>query len=59
MCVNVCVCVYYKYNITLYNLIIRKYKEFVTCVYIVKKTIDVSSFFFFFFGEITDLVLLI
>ena len=51
-----CVCVYYKYNITLYNLIIRKYKEFVTCVYIVKKTIDVSSFFF---GEITDLVLLI
>ena len=36
---NVCECVhiYYKYNITLYNLIIRKYREFVTCVYIVKK----------------------
>ena len=30
-----CVRVYYKYNITLYNLIIRKYKEFVICVYIV------------------------
>ena len=29
--------------ITLYNLIIRKYKEFVTCVYIVKKINDVSS----------------
>ena len=41
MCVNVCV--YYKYNITLYNLIIRKYREFVTCVYIVKKTNDVSN----------------
>ena len=36
---NVCECVrvYYKYNKTLYNLIIRKYREFVTCVYIVKK----------------------
>ena len=41
ICVNcdVCECVrvYYKYNKTLYNLIIRKYREFVTCVYIVKK----------------------
>ena len=49
ICVNCnvceCVCVYYKYNITLYNLIIRKYREFVTCVYIVKKKKknDVSS----------------
>ena len=36
---NVCECVrvYYKYNETLYNLIIRNYREFVTCVYIVKK----------------------
>ena len=34
-----------EYNITLYNLIIRKYREFVTCVYIVKKKKknDVSS----------------
>ena len=30
-------CPYNKYNITLYNLIIKKYREFVTCVYIVKK----------------------
>ena len=36
-----CVHVYYKYNITLYNLRIRKYREFVTCVYIVKKVNDV------------------
>ena len=39
ICVNcdVCECVrvYYKYNITLYNLIIRKYREFVTYVCIV------------------------
>ena len=42
ICVNCdmceCVHVYYKYNITLYNLIIRKYKEFFICVYIVKKS---------------------
>ena len=47
ICVNcdVCesVCIYYKYNITLYNLRIRKYGVFVTCVYIVKKVNDVSS----------------
>ena len=46
ICVNCDVCeyvhVYYEYNITLYNLIIRKYREFVTCVYIVKKVNDVS-----------------
>ena len=46
ICVNYDGCesvrIYYKYNITLYNLIIRKYKEFVTCVYIVKKINDVS-----------------
>ena len=39
ICVNcdVCECVrvYYEYNITLYNLIIRKYREFVTYVCIV------------------------
>ena len=38
-CVNcdLCECVHvlYKYNITLYNLIIKKYKELVTCVYII------------------------
>ena len=38
-CVNCdlceCVRVLYKYNITLYNLIIKKYKELVTCVYII------------------------
>ena len=33
-CMWMCV-VYYKYNITLYNLIIRKYWEFVICVYII------------------------
>ena len=47
ICVNcdVCECmhVYYKCNITLYNLRIRKYGVFVTCVYIVKKVNDVSS----------------
>ena len=47
ICVNcdVCECmhVYYKCNITLYNLRIRKYGAFVTCVYIVKKVNDVSS----------------
>ena len=47
ICVNcdVCECVhvYYKYNITLYNLRIRKYRAFVTCVYILKKVNDVSS----------------
>ena len=37
-CYNVtylCGCLYvqYKYNITLYNLIIKKYRGFVTCVY--------------------------
>jgi len=37
-----CVHVYYEYNIILYNSIIRKYREFVTCVYIVKKVNDVS-----------------
>ena len=46
ICVNYDGCesvrIYYKYNIILYNLIIRKYKEFVTCVYIVKKINDVS-----------------
>ena len=26
-------CTRYKYNITLYNLIIKKYRGFVTCVY--------------------------
>ena len=26
-------CTWYKYNITLYNLITKKYKGFVTCVY--------------------------
>ena len=36
-----CVHVYYKYNITLYNLRIIKYREFVTCVYVVKKVNDV------------------
>ena len=45
ICVNcdVCECVhvYYKYNITLYNLRIIKYREFVTCVYVVKKVNDV------------------
>ena len=45
ICVNcdVCECmhVYYKCNITLYNLRIRKYGVFVTCVYIVKKVNDV------------------
>ena len=30
ICVNVCV--QYKYNIILYNLIIKKYGEFVKCV---------------------------
>ena len=42
---DVCECmhVYYKCNITLYNLRIRKYGVFVTCVYIVKKVNDVSS----------------
>ena len=47
ICVNcdVCECmhVYYKCNITLYNLRIKKYGVFVTCVYIVKKVNDVSS----------------
>ena len=26
-------CTWYKYNITLYNLITKKYRGFVTCVY--------------------------
>ena len=47
ICVNcdVCECmhVYYKCNITLYNLRIKKYGAFVTRVYIVKKVNDVSS----------------
>ena len=38
-----CMHVYYKCNITLYNLRIRKYGVFVTCVYIVKKVNDVWS----------------
>ena len=47
ICVNcdVCECmhVYYKCNITLYNLRIKKYGAFVTRVYFVKKVNDVSS----------------
>ena len=30
---SVWMCTWYKYNITLYNLITKKYKGFVTCVY--------------------------